>query len=117
VKVRTLPTFVAELAQSTKRINQEASEVVRAAAFETQRLAREFVPVDTGNLKASITVQHPDGGPTLPGHLTAQTTATAEYAFWVEFGTSRVGPRPFVNRGADLVVPGFVRSMAEIGFK
>ena len=117
MKIRTLPQFVAELTASTVDVVKEASEVVRAAGFETQRLARDYVPVDTGNLKASITVGHPDGGPTLPGHLAVQVGPTADYGHYVEFGTSRIGPRPYVNKAADQVEPGFLRAMREVGFK
>lgn len=69
------------------------STVVRKVGFDVQSHAQRRAPVDTGNLKSSIsmtfeqsaTSMHADIGP------------TAHYGKYVELGTSRMAPQPYMR--------------------
>ena len=65
------------------------------ATLDTQRVARERAPVDTGYLRASIaaTIDHGSGS----GLVVGEVTAGAEYAAYVEYGTSRQRPQPLMR--------------------
>ena len=77
----------------------KAAGMVRAATtkavVDTQRLARERAPVDTGYLRASIFTREGAQGAT--GVIVGEVTAGAEYAAYVEHGTSRQRPQPFMR--------------------
>jgi HK97 gp10 family phage protein len=113
MRVLTLPGWIAELAGSSVDVGRKASEIVRAAAYQAQGLARQTVPVDTGFLRASITVGHPSGRDTLPGDLEAQVGPEASYGAYVEYGTPNVGPRPYMNPAAELVGQLMAQRMAK----
>lgn len=54
------------------------------------RDAQRFVPVDTGELRDSIHVEPPHG-------RTVRIVATADYAAYVEDGTSRMAAQPYLK--------------------
>jgi HK97 gp10 family phage protein len=58
-----------------------------------ERDAKAFVPVDTGNLRASIS--------RTVGHLWGEVGPTAAYGAFVEFGTSRQGPAAYMGPAFD----------------
>lgn len=73
-------------------LEQKLAEAAQAAASQAAEEARRNVPVDTGELRESITCSA-DG-------LTAQVRADAPYAALVEYGTRRMPPRPFLRPAA-----------------
>lgn len=99
----SLFSWSAELAMSAAMAPQQASQVIRAAAFETEARAKDLVPVDTGNLKNSISIGHPSGRDTQPGDLEVQVGPSAEYGAYVEYGTSRMGAQPYLTPAAEVV--------------
>ena len=68
----------------------ELGGVVRKVADNMAASARRRAPIETGSLRASIRAEH-------PGDLTSTVIADDEASFYVEFGTSRKGPRPFMT--------------------
>lgn len=86
-----------------------ASAVVRKVAFDTEADAKVLAPVDTGNLRNSITTAVTGDG------LTAAVVATASYAPFVELGTSRMAPQPFMGPATDRNAPKFREAMAQLG--
>lgn len=84
-----------------------ASKVVRKTAKDIEGTAKSIAPVDTGNLKNSIGSQ--DVGP-----LEAEVRATANYAVYLETGTSRMAAQPFMGPAADKHTPAFSDAMAQI---
>lgn len=77
--------FAASLADM---IEERVAEGVASAARVISEEARQRCPVDTGNLRDSISVET-DG-------QKAVVTATADYAAYVEFGTSKAAAQPFL---------------------
>ena len=86
-----------------------ASAVVRKVAFDTEADAKALAPVDTGNLRNSITTAVTGDG------LTAAVVATASYAPFVELGTSRMAPQPLMGPATDRNTPLFHEAMGQLG--
>lgn len=99
----------AKLRGEAETLVPRASEVVRKTAFATQGDAQALAPVETGLLQNSITTVVSNGG------LTAHVIATASYAFWVENGTSRMAPQPFMGPATDRNAPLFREAMSQLG--
>lgn len=84
----------------SKGIETLAGQVVRKTAFDLEARAKQIVPVDTGFLKGSITT-------TQTGPLSATVGTPAEYAAYVELGTTTQTPQPYLGPAAEAVRPGF----------
>ena len=93
----------------------KAAGMVRAATtkavVDTQRLARERAPVDTGYLRASIFTREGAQGATWWGEV----QVGAEYAYWVENGTSTQAPQPYMRPAHEQVRPVFVQMIEQVG--
>lgn len=85
--------FAAELESSASFAKGLASIAVRRTALAVERDAKAFCPVDTGNLRDSIST-------TVSGS-SAEVGPTAEYGQFVEFGTSRMAPEAFMGPAFD----------------
>ena len=77
-----------------KRLNELANlrdvqNAVKLNTTEMHRKASRRVPVDTGHLKRSLTIDFSDGG------LTGRVSTDVEYAIYQEYGTRFISPRPF----------------------
>jgi HK97 gp10 family phage protein len=72
---------------------KDAPQAMLAGAQELQRLSMENAPVKTGNLKNSHYSRMTDSG--------AEMVVGAEYAGYVEFGTSKWSGKPFVRPAID----------------
>ena len=88
-------------------IEKAAGTVVAKAAYDVEKDAKNLVAVDTGATKNSI-------GTDIDG-LTATVGPTTEYAPFLEDGTSRMGPQPFMGPAFDRNLPKFERAMAVLG--
>jgi len=86
----------------------ETSAVVRKAAYDVEAYAKMVVPVDTGNLKNSIQTTVTDGG------LEATTETHVEYCEYVEFGTYKMGARPYMTPAAERVSPQYESAMRQL---
>lgn len=103
-----LRRYAADLVSESKTLTTRASQVVRKVAFDTEADAKRLAPVDTGMLENSITTATANGG------LTAAVVATASYAEYVELGTSRQSPQPFMGPATDRNTPMFYEAMAAL---
>lgn len=86
----------------------EASQVVRRSALAMQNHARSLAPVDTGFHRSAIQMS-------MVGPTSAVIHAHADYAIFLEFGTSRMPPQPAMGPAFDAVAPQFVDAMAQLG--
>lgn len=83
------------------------------ATLDTSRDARELTPVDTGYLRASIAVAVGSDGTTAFGEV----TAGANYAPYVEHGTSRMAPQPFMGPAHEKNAAKWLEALGQIGGK
>lgn len=97
----------AQLAAATPKAQKLTEMVVKKSAKDVERIAKAFVPVDTGALKNSISAAS--------SGTTAVVGPTMEYAPYVEFGTRRMAQRAFMGPALDRVSPGFVSAMEQVG--
>lgn len=87
----------------------KASAIVRKSAFAVESGAKLRVPVRTHNLQNSINVW-----PERP-KLLAIVGAEAEYGGYVEKGTWKMEPQPYLGPAFDEVEPSFVAALADLG--
>ncbi|WP_426566383.1 HK97-gp10 family putative phage morphogenesis protein [Angustibacter sp. McL0619] len=99
-----LNSLSADLGKASARVGRLAAVAVRASASDIERNAKLFCPVDTGNLRNSISTDLRGDGRSLA--MEAEIGPTANYGAYVEFGTSRMAPHaymgPAFDRGAVL---------------
>jgi HK97 gp10 family phage protein len=69
--------------------------------------AKGNAPVDTGTLRSSISAE-------ISG-LSAEVSATTEYADYVEYGTSRMRPQPYMGPALDKNAPILEQALGKIG--
>ena len=106
----------ADIARAAKTTGARAQIVVRKTAYDIERTAKNKVPVDTGNLKGSI--GHSDARSVgRSGTLAIEIGPTANYGAYVELGTSRMAPQPYMGPAADLHAPAFEQAMQQIGLE
>lgn len=91
----------------TRRMVQRADAETARAALEVQAQAQVRAPVDTGFLRASIQAAR-----VAAAHW--RVTVGADYGFYVEHGTARARPQPFVHPAVEVVRPRFVAAMRRI---
>lgn len=92
--------FSAVLRNAPKAVRQRAQLVVRKTAKDIERDAKLKAPYRTGNLKNSIsTGDLRTVGQS--GDLSAEIGPTANYGLYLEMGTSRMAPQPFMGPAAD----------------
>jgi HK97 gp10 family phage protein len=106
--------LAADLTGAQAKVGPRAQIVVRKSLVDGVAAAKNRVPVDTGNLKGSI--RHSDlrtVGST--GTIGGEFGPTAEYGPYVELGTSRMAPQPYMGPAADLITPAFEAAMAQLG--
>lgn len=103
----------ADLTSAGREVGNRALQVVRKTAYDIETTAKSIVAVDTGNLKSSIT--HSDPRMASTGSLAAEIGPTADYGEFLETGTRRMAPQPFMGPAADRHEPAFNAAMAQLG--
>lgn len=93
----------------------KATALIRAATvkttIDTAADARRNAPVDTGYLRSSIATDYQISGTSVLGAV----EAGANYAAYVENGTSRMAPQPFLRPAFDKHRQKWIRAMEQIG--
>lgn len=104
-----LRVLQADLGKASARTVAAASLVVRKTAADIEATAKIHAPVDTGALRNSISSDI--------SVLSAEIGPTVDYGLYVEAGTSRAAPQPYMGPAADVHGPAFEAAIAQIGTK
>ncbi|QAY69990.1 HK97-gp10 family putative phage morphogenesis protein [Xylanimonas protaetiae] len=108
--VRGIRRMAADLRDVAEQAGPVVELVVRKTALDVERDAKTLAPVDTGNLRASISMDVEATDST----VSAEIGPTASYGLFLEVGTSRMAPRPFMGPALDRNAPAFDAAMAQI---
>ena len=95
--------LIRRITAAESKIAAGAAEICAYTAEGAAGAARENVPVETGALRGSIA--------SAAQGLSAAVTAAAPYAAIVEYGTSRMAPRPYMYPAAQAVRGDFLMKM------
>ncbi|MBN6054518.1 HK97 gp10 family phage protein, partial [Nonomuraea sp. RK-328] len=106
-----LDKLTADLAEAGPKARELTEVVVKKIGFDTVAHAQATVPVDTGNLKNSIGVDFDADG------LGFEAGPTAVYGGFVEYGTSRMSPQPYLRPGFDKALEPLDEVLGQVGKK
>lgn len=112
VDASQLNVLVVDLQASTGRVGAEAAKLVRQTALDIEGSAKEFAPVRTGTLWRSI--HHEIQGDGRFASMSAEIGTDVEYAPFVEYGTSRMAPQPYMRPAFDRHTPEYIAGMQHI---
>lgn len=99
-----------DLGNAGARVGARAGQALVKAARDIEAGAQNRAPVDTGYLRSSISTSVTGSG----GTVTAEIGPTASYASFVETGTSRQRPQPYLRPATDAVLPGYEAALGQI---
>ena len=94
------------------RIGADASAAMRRTAYSIEVDAKATAPVDTGNLRSSISTTITGDGRF--GAMTAEVGPTASYGIYLEYGTSRMAAQPYMGPAFDRRVGNYTAALADI---
>lgn len=97
----------ANISEAGPRNRARLSQALSKTAHDIEADAKVFAPVDTGALKNSISSD------VAPFH--AEIGPTVDYAHFVEEGTSRMAPQPYMRPAAERRIPLLRRAVLDIG--
>lgn len=106
IDVSELNRLAADLGKVPARTVAKAAAVTKVTAAAIERDGKLFAPVDTGNLRNSISS-------TVTG-LHAEIGPTAEYAAFVEEGTSVMAPHAYMGPAVDRNTPDYVTALEQL---
>ena len=104
-----LRKLAADLRKAARGATDKARVVVRKTALDGVKIAKNLAPVDKGDLKSSI------GATFSRGDLEAEYGPTVEYGPYVELGTSRMRPQPYLGPSAEQIEGPFAAAMEQLG--
>lgn len=96
---REMRQFAADLARIPGRFKPLVKDALTKTAADIVGSAKKAAPVDTGNLRASISADPVEE--VNDGTFATEVGPTAAYGIFLEMGTSRMAPRPFLFPAAE----------------
>lgn len=97
------------LGENAGNIGVRMGVVTQKTVQDTINTARSMAPVDTGNLRAGIHGSTEVGSTRVVGEV----TASAHYAIYVEQGTSRMAPQPFIRPAQEMNTPAWLTAIGQ----
>jgi len=113
--VEELRTVARVLDMSQTNVRRKARDIVRKAALEVEKGAKLRAPVDTGALRNSISTTLFGAGLGAGDTIAAEVGPEVHYGIYVEYGTYKMAPRPYLGPAFDEVEPGFAAALEELG--
>ncbi len=98
-----------DLARVPADVQPRAGAAVAKTAYDIEATAKVLVSVDTGNLMNSISSDVDRAA------LDAVIGPTAHYGGYVEEGTSRMAPQPYLGPAFDRHAPALQRALGDAG--
>lgn len=111
--VSELNTLAIDFALAGARVGAKAAIAVRKTAHDIEGTAKVFAPVDTGYMRSTIGVDMIGDGRS--ASIGADIGPTADYAEYVELGTSRNPPQAFMGPAFDRHAWSLEPALAAIG--
>jgi HK97 gp10 family phage protein len=111
VDLTELYSLSSDLIKGSQRAEDMAMMATTKALFDILRDAITAVPVDTGFLRSSVGVDI-DGD-----SLGGEVGPTAEYGAFVELGTTRMAPQPYLGPAFEARALEWIEAMAQVGVK
>lgn len=105
-----LERLAADLTEAAGSALGFAEVVVRKSTADVERDAKILAPVDTGFLRSSISSDVQSDHDSVQGSI----GPTADYGEYVETGTSRNAPQPYMGPAHERNVAGFEAGLAQI---
>lgn len=99
--------LAADLTKAGAVAGVQAALAIQKTATDIERDAKIAAPVDTGFLRSSISSD-------VRG-LHAEVGPTAEYGVYVEYGTSRMAPQPYLGPAFDRNAPLLEKAILDLG--
>jgi HK97 gp10 family phage protein len=103
-----LRAFATDLRKTSAKAQNMARQAVAKTAADITSDAKVYAPVRTGNLRASIGHDLTETN----GVVEAEIGPTVSYAHFLEHGTSRMAPRPFLGPAFDRRAPNLEKAMS-----
>jgi HK97 gp10 family phage protein len=103
--------FERDIEVGTEYARKQVRNTVRKATFETQARGRVNSPYRTGHLMGSISVDFIGSNRDV---AQGETGPEANYGWFVEGGTERQAPQPYMGPAADAVEPTFYAALEAI---
>lgn len=98
-----------DLSKVPAKLQRTAPAAVKKTLFDIETDAKVLAPVDTGFLEGSIGTDVDADG------LGGGVGPTADYGHYVEGGTSRMAPQPYMGPAFDRRAPGLVDALGDAG--
>lgn len=94
------------MAKYGRKAEGDVKKAVQTSTYRISSNAKKRAPVDTGNLRGSIssTAKLNDG-------FTGEIKATAEHAPFVEFGTRKMAAQPYMGPAVEEETPKFNKAL------
>jgi HK97 gp10 family phage protein len=102
----------ADLGVEAVRVGAKVSAVVRSSGEAAANTARQIVAVDEGDVRDSIDMRLMGDGRST--NMTAYVRAGTDHAFYLEYGTSKMAPQPYMRPALDREEPVFTAKMAAL---
>lgn len=104
----TAAALAAEFAAAAANAPRKAAQAVAKTAYDVQADAQAMAPVDTGFLRSSITTSLADGG------LSAEVGPEAHYGVFLELGTYKMAPQPYLIPALERRTDPFLAALARV---
>lgn len=99
-----------DLRGASREARSKMRLVIQKTCADTKADAQALAPVDTGALRSSITYKTQEVGSRIVGEV----GPTVDYGVYVEMGTSRMGPQPYMRPAFDRRAPLLEQAAAQL---